>query len=79
MAQAEASGPGIAADRRAQLFQPFAASTPDSTGHAGSGLGLAICREIVSALGGRIRLDNRVQEGRTVGLDACVTLPLIKP
>jgi two-component system sensor histidine kinase TctE len=69
------SGPGIADAQRERLFQPFAASQPDTAGHEGSGLGLAICREIVTALGGRITLDNRLQDGHTVGLDACVTLP----
>ncbi len=68
------SGPGIAAAQRERLFQPFASSMPDASGRHGSGLGLAICREIVTTLGGRITLDNRVQAGRTVGLDACVTL-----
>ena len=49
------SGPGIAAELRLRLFQPFAAGDP----HCGSGLGLAICHEIVNTLGGGIRLDNR--------------------
>jgi len=72
------SGPGIAAAQRERLFQPFASSLPDAAGHEGSGLGLAICREIVTACGGRITLDNRQQAGRTIGLDACVALPRSK-
>ncbi len=66
------SGPGIAAEQRLRLFQPFA------TGHAagGSGLGLAICREIVQSLCGSIDLDNRLRGGRVDGLDAVVRLPL---
>ena len=66
------SGPGIAADLRQRLFQPFASGDP----HSGSGLGLAICQEIVRALGGDIRLENRLQDGRVVGLDAIVSLHL---
>ena len=66
------SGPGIAAEQRLRLFQPFAAGDARS----GSGLGLAICHEIVLNLGGEIRLDNREQAGRVVGLDAVVRLPL---
>ncbi|MDP2006025.1 MAG: sensor histidine kinase N-terminal domain-containing protein [Rubrivivax sp.] len=69
------SGPGIGAAQRERLFQPFATSLPDTAGREGSGLGLAICREIVTTLGGRITLDNRMQDGRILGLDACVTLP----
>jgi two-component system sensor histidine kinase TctE len=66
------SGPGIAAELRQRLFQPFASGDP----HSGSGLGLAICQEIVDTLGGRIHLDNRIEHGRISGLDAMVHLPL---
>ncbi|MCM2355944.1 MAG: sensor histidine kinase N-terminal domain-containing protein [Arenimonas sp.] len=65
-------GPGIAAELRERLFQPFAAGDPRS----GSGLGLAICLEIVQALGGAIALDNRLSGSRISGLDATVRLPL---
>ncbi len=65
------SGPGIPAQLRARLFQPFAAGRSD-----GSGLGLMICREISLALGGQITLDNREPDGRIDGLDATVRLPL---
>ncbi len=66
------SGPGIPAEQRLRLFQPFSAGDARS----GSGLGLAICHEIVLSLGGDIRLDNREQHGRVIGLDATVRLPL---
>ena len=66
------SGPGISADLRERLFQPFSAGDV----RHGSGLGLAICREIVAALDGAISLDNRTAHGRTSGLDAVVRLPL---
>jgi two-component system sensor histidine kinase TctE len=68
------SGPGISAEMRARLFQPFSAAQTQS----GSGLGLAICQAIVLALGGSISLDNRVQHGRCTGLDATVRLPLVQ-
>ena len=66
------SGPGITPELRRRLFQPFSSGDPRS----GSGLGLAICQEIVSTLGGEIRLDNRSDPGRVGGLDAIVKLPL---
>ena len=66
------SGPGITAELRGRLFQPFSAGDSGS----GSGLGLAICHEIVLALGGAIALENRDVHGRIEGLDATVRLPL---
>jgi two-component system sensor histidine kinase TctE len=69
------SGPGLTAEQRARLFQPFAAGDPRS----GSGLGLAICREIVQTLGGQIELESRWAPGpggQVAGLDATVRLPL---
>ena len=66
------TGPGITPELRQRLFQPFASGDPRS----GSGLGLAICEEIVAALHGDIRLDNRIEAGRVAGLDAIVELPV---
>ncbi len=79
------SGPGIADALRPRLMQPFAAGEPGAGRPggggmtAGAGLGLAICQEIVQSLGGSLSLVNRVQQGRTVGLDATVRLPLAPP
>lgn len=67
-------GPGIGPELAQRLFQPFSAGA----GGSGSGLGLAICHEIVQALDGRIELLNREHNGRIVGLDAVVTLPLTR-
>ncbi len=66
------SGPGISAELRERLFQPFSAGETRS----GSGLGLAICHEIVLALGGSIQLDNRELDGHIEGLDTTVRLSL---
>ncbi|MDP3762099.1 MAG: sensor histidine kinase [Ramlibacter sp.] len=66
------AGPGIPAELRARLFQPFSPGNARS----GSGLGLAICHEIVRALGGTITLENRETHGHIEGLDATVRLPL---
>jgi two-component system sensor histidine kinase TctE len=67
------SGPGLSADVRLRLFQPFAAGSS----HGGAGLGLAICSEIVASLGGQIELlDRRAPAGLVQGLDAVVRLPL---
>ena len=71
------SGPGISAEQRQRLFQPFAAGTaPAGHPQRGSGLGLAICHEIVQSLGGSIALDNRAGRASRGGLHAIVRLPL---
>jgi two-component system, OmpR family, sensor histidine kinase TctE len=73
-------GPGISEEMRQRLFQAFSsaetasAEAPSAT--SGSGLGLAICHEIVTSLGGRIALVNRLQNQTVCGLDAIVFLPL---
>jgi two-component system sensor histidine kinase TctE len=67
-------GPGLPAELRERLFQPFAAGERGS----GSGLGLAICGEIVRTLGGSISMDDRIVAGRAVGLDATVRVPLVE-
>jgi signal transduction histidine kinase len=59
-------GPGIPAEARAQVFEPFF-----TTRRGGTGLGLAVCRALVSAHGGSIAIDDR--EGG--GLHVVVELP----
>ena len=54
----EDTGPGLAADVRARLFEPYF-----STKSSGTGLGLAIVRQAVEAHGGRIEVDSRRGHG----------------
>jgi two-component system, NtrC family, sensor kinase len=61
-------GMGIAAEDAARIFEPF--YTTKGRGK-GTGLGLAICRELATALGGRITVDSAPGRGSTF----TVTLP----
>ncbi len=58
----EDTGPGVPADGREAVFDPFwSRTTPD--GHGGSGLGLAISRQLARALGGDLVLDAAYEAG----------------
>ena len=48
------NGPGVPADLRERLFEPFASRSP-----GGTGLGLAIVARIMAAHGGSVRLQDR--------------------
>nr|WP_281378676.1 PAS-domain containing protein [Azospirillum oleiclasticum] len=53
------TGPGLDADQRARLFQPFTQVDPSTTRrYGGSGLGLSICRRLVELMGGTIAVDS---------------------
>jgi signal transduction histidine kinase len=62
----EDDGPGVPAELRAHLFEPFATGERD-TGAArpGTGLGLFITRQIVEEMGGRIRFRTGDGTGTT--------------
>ncbi len=60
------TGPGLSADIRDNLFDPFVTTKP-----AGSGLGLALVGKIVGEHGGLVEVDSR--RGRT---DFRISLPL---
>ncbi len=62
------NGPGIAADKLEEIFEPFSSqNTPD--GRHGSGLGLAISRQLARALGGDLRVESRLGRGSRFTLE----------
>jgi len=60
------TGPGIPAEDRERLFNPFVQANDSSTRReGGTGLGLAICRQIVLAMGGQLQLESALGVGST--------------
>lgn len=57
------TGPGIADEVRAGLFEPFVTSKP-----SGMGMGLSVCRRLVEAHGGTIELEASEGQGTTFTL-----------
>jgi two-component system sensor kinase FixL len=54
------TGPGLAAEVRERLFQPFVTTKPD-----GMGVGLSVCQTIIESHGGELRAEDG-QHGGTV-------------
>ncbi|GAB4441325.1 MAG: hypothetical protein Kow0031_23310 [Anaerolineae bacterium] len=57
------TGPGIAPEEQAKVFEPLFRSQREKRFPQGMGLGLTIARDIVAAHGGRIGLDSRPGQG----------------
>ena len=62
--EVEDSGPGIAADVQARLFQPFMQGDVSTTRrYGGTGLGLSICRELAELMGGSVGVHSEPGRG----------------
>ncbi len=58
------TGPGIAPQDRARIFEPFTQADDSPTReHTGFGLGLTICRELAKLLGGDIGVESELGKG----------------
>jgi signal transduction histidine kinase len=62
------TGPGIPMDEQEKIFQPFYRGSQGRRIVEGMGLGLSIARDIITAHGGEIKLDNKP------GMSSCFTL-----
>lgn len=67
------TGPGIAPERLASIFEPFGSAAPvgdnaddDVPGAGSTGLGLSICRRLVEWMGGSIQLHSSLGVGTRV-------------
>jgi len=63
------TGPGMAEELQARLFNRFEQAAGVTRRHGGSGLGLAICRELTVLMGGTISVASRLGEGTTFDVD----------
>ncbi|MBX6365189.1 MAG: PAS domain S-box protein [Gemmatimonadetes bacterium] len=59
----EDTGPGIPADRVAQLFTPFSRLGAEQSDVEGTGLGLALSQRLTEAMGGSLELERTGPEG----------------
>jgi signal transduction histidine kinase/CheY-like chemotaxis protein len=65
------TGPGVAAEAQARVFEEFAHAVPgDGVRYGGAGLGLAIVRRLAEAMGGAVTLDSAPGRGSTFELSA---------
>jgi signal transduction histidine kinase len=71
-------GPGLPDEALEAVFEPFyrmESSRNRDTG--GTGLGLSVARALAEAQGGSLRLHNRYEDGRVIGLEARLILPIL--
>jgi len=59
------TGQGIAAERQAELFQPFNRLGAERSEIEGTGIGLVVCKSLVELMGGIIGFESEKDEGST--------------
>jgi signal transduction histidine kinase/CheY-like chemotaxis protein len=67
------TGPGIPADQRLRLFEPFDRLGADQTNVEGAGIGLALSRRLAEAMNGRVDIDPEDGPGATFWIELART------
>jgi signal transduction histidine kinase/DNA-binding NarL/FixJ family response regulator len=70
----EDTGPGIAPEELAVVFDPFVQATTGQRSQEGTGLGLSICRQYVRLMGGDIAVSSELGQGSLFKFDVRVAL-----
>ncbi len=73
------TGPGIAADKLAHVFERFSQIQSDATTKGGTGLGLSIAKELVEQQGGSIQLESEPESGTVVSVRLGFALQHVMP
>jgi len=73
------SGPGMAPDVQARLFNRFEQAQGVTRRHGGSGLGLAICRELATLMGGSITATSTPGAGSVFEVDLPANQAPVQP
>ena len=63
------TGPGIPAEMRDEIFEPFSRLDQERSGIEGTGIGLTITRRLVQVMGGRIGVDSEAGRGSTFWIE----------
>ena len=69
------SGGGVAADEIDRIFEPYQRGSRQPSASEGAGLGLAIARQLVSQMGGDLRLEETSSSGSVFGF--CIECPVL--
>jgi len=56
-------GPGVPAELRERIFEPFVSARPQGGRRKGYGLGLSICRQVMKGHGGEVGFENLAEGG----------------
>ena len=67
------TGPGLAAEQVAQLFQPFNRLGRETGVEEGTGIGLVVTKRLVELMGGTIGVDSVLAEGSTFWIEMGLT------